>query len=56
MTRLRSRSLGAALVAGVLCSATPTHAADLVLQWNEIFDKTGIVGEKRARSRRKHKG
>ena len=36
MTQLRSRSLGAAILAGVSCSATPTHAADLVLQWNEI--------------------
>ena len=36
MTHLHSRSLGAALVAGVLCSATPMHATDLVLQWNEI--------------------
>ena len=36
MTQLRSRSLGAAILAGVSCSAPPTHAADLVLQWNEI--------------------
>ena len=36
MTQLRSRSLGAAILAGVSCSATPTHAADLVLRWNEI--------------------
>jgi hypothetical protein len=39
MTQLRSRSLRAALVAGVLCSATPTHPADLVLQWNEIAQR-----------------
>jgi hypothetical protein len=39
MTHLHSRSLGAALVAGVLCSAMPTHAADLVLQWNEIAQR-----------------
>jgi hypothetical protein len=39
MTQLLSRSLGAALLAGVSCSATPTHAADLVLQWNEIAQR-----------------
>jgi hypothetical protein len=36
MIQLRSRSLAAAILAGVSCSATPTHAADLVLRWNEI--------------------
>src|SRR2546430_9593682 len=36
VTQLLSRSLGAAILAGVSCRATPTHAADLVLQWNEI--------------------
>jgi hypothetical protein len=35
MTQLLSRSLGAALLAGVSCSATPTNAADPVLQWNK---------------------
>ncbi|HET9538576.1 MAG TPA: vanadium-dependent haloperoxidase, partial [Mesorhizobium sp.] len=39
MTQLLSRSLGAALLAGVSCSATPTNAADLVLQWNEIAQR-----------------
>jgi hypothetical protein len=39
MTQLLSRSLGAALLVGVSCSATPTNAADLVLQWNEIAQR-----------------
>ena len=39
MTQLLSRSLGAALLAGVSCSATPTHATDLVLHWNEIAQR-----------------
>jgi hypothetical protein len=39
LTQLLSRSLGAALLAGISCSATPTHAADVVLQWNEIAQR-----------------
>lgn len=42
MTQLLSRSLGAALLAVVSCSATPTNAADPVLQWNEIAQR--VVG------------
>jgi hypothetical protein len=46
MTQLLSRSLGAALLAGVSCSATPTNAADSVLQWNEIAQR--VVGSANA--------
>jgi PAP2 superfamily len=46
MTQLLSRSLGAALLAGVSCSATPTNAADPVLQWNEIAQR--VVGSANA--------